>query len=88
MSYFLNSAGSQNVTLNNREPSDFQGNKFYSKQEMVPPGDYDVNVNGKLVGTTNVRLGGVYTLIIEERSADSYFMEMEIVTAPNSISML
>lgn len=55
---------------------------------MVPPGDYDVNVNGKLVGTTNVRLGGVYTLIIEERSADSYFMEMEIVTAPNSISML
>lgn len=77
-----------NVTLNNRDPLVFKENDFFSDQEMIGPGDYEIKVDETSVGTINVKLGGVYALIVEERTVNTYFMELETITSPNSMPML
>ncbi|XP_043660607.1 peptide transporter family 1 isoform X2 [Drosophila teissieri] len=53
----------------------------------VNSAEYDVQVDGKPVGTFNVHTGGVYTLLITENN-NNYVANLVEVTSPNSMNIL
>ncbi|EDV45753.1 peptide transporter family 1 isoform X2 [Drosophila erecta] len=55
--------------------------------KRVASADYDVQVDGKPVGTFNVHTGGVYTLLIRENN-NNYEANLVQVTNPNSMNIL
>ena len=55
----------------------------------VPASKYEIFVGDKLIAKDiEMKLGGVYTLLIQERLAGEFFTQLTIVTDPNSMNIL
>ncbi|CAO1383586.1 unnamed protein product [Diamesa tonsa] len=55
----------------------------------VPMGKHQIFVGDKMIDKDiEMKLGGVYTLVIQERQAGEFFTKLSIVTDPNSMNIL
>lgn len=61
----------------------------HAKHEDVPTDEYEVFIGTRSILTNlELKLGGVYTLIITQTATNTYTTELKTVTEPNSMSML
>ena len=66
----------------------FQGNRSTTQRQDIRVSSYDIMVDGTKHGETELRLGGVYTLIIQERTAGAFFVNLQTISDPNTVHML
>ncbi|KAG5684406.1 hypothetical protein PVAND_013641 [Polypedilum vanderplanki] len=55
--------------------------------EEIQTGDYEIKVDGNVVGKYKIIIGGVYAIMIHQKG-NQYVTDVLIVTEPNSVSML
>ena len=61
----------------------------YTELMDVPMSKYQIFVGDKMIDKDiEMKLGGVYTLVIQERQAGEIFTKLSIVTEPNSMNIL
>lgn len=58
----------------------------FHDQVDIQANRYDIYIDNQLIGEEELRLGGVYTLVITQTSSSTYRKELIIVTEPNSLS--
>jgi solute carrier family 15 (oligopeptide transporter), member 1 len=78
-----------NVTLKDKDGTQYNEDISNRNLTDVPANKYEIAVNGKVVlNDVDLRLGGVYTITIQEKTAGNYFGDVTTVTEPNSVNML
>lgn len=67
----------------------FNQTRNFTELMDVPGSKYEIFVGSKMiVNDIEMKLGGVYTLMIQERLAGEFFTLLSIVTEPNSMNIL
>ena len=82
--------GSGNITLREKGEHVRYNQSGTSREQVdIPANWYEVHVGSqKIADDVEVRLGGVYALIITQTTATNFNVKNIIVTEPNSMSML
>lgn len=82
--------GKSNITFLDTDDGNFQRytnhTEWYSLNE-IPPSNYDVFVDNQKAGNIELKLGGVYTVILQEENPNVFKLNLHTITEPNSIHM-
>lgn len=77
----------RNITLKSSEQS-FSFNSSDQSLKLVRSGSFDVTVDDKHAAYLELKLGGVYTVILREKSDNEFEFQKIEIASPNTVNML
>ncbi|KAL7030439.1 hypothetical protein ACKWTF_006658 [Chironomus riparius] len=79
------------IEFHNKDGIQYSHNSSFSDRLDVPDGLYDISIDSKMINSgIKLKHGGVYAVIIHEKTLDGsdYALNILTVTEPNSVNML
>lgn len=84
-----NTINHRTIALRDRDGNNqFEGNRTTTQREEIRVSNYDILVDGQKVAEEELRLGGVYTLVLQERTPGAFFVNLQTISDPNTLNML